>query len=114
MSDNLKVGDIVWFFDDNHRVYETDKNGLSHGGPIWRKKWKPCKVLGETTRSFVLEYGQKIPKKNKPNGLAYSEQELNEKFFVHENAYKIGCAVKTVKDAEKLKLIAKIIGYNEK
>jgi len=50
---NLKVGDTVWVFDINRRVY--DGNGLG-AKIIYREHFRPVHIIGETSRSWILDY----------------------------------------------------------
>ena len=106
------IGDTVWVFDQNRRVYERDKNGRSYGGPIWREHWVLRIVVNETSRSWLLSCGTKVPKKGEARCFVYSEAELDDRCFVNDHAFRIGNDVKYTKDPAKLRAIAEIIGYN--
>lgn len=59
------VGTDVWIFDRNRRVYRKNDRGYSYGAPLYREKWVRLKIVGETSRSWVVDSHLmlKIPKK---------------------------------------------------
>jgi len=103
------IGETVWIFDENNRVYKKDENGKSYGGPIWREHWRPLEIVGETRVSWLTKYGHKVPKKG---GYKYcfSEQEINERSYVIANKYKISEIILKL-DYGQLKRVAELIGY---
>ncbi len=107
------VGKTIYVFDDNRRVYAKDENGHSSGGPIYREHWRPCKVTGETTQSWLLDYGNKISKKElregKLNGVKLSLQEVEEVSFIRANDHKVAQAIYALKDYAKFKAIFDIL-----
>jgi len=104
------IGDTVWIFDENHRVYRKDENGRSFGGPIYREHWVPTKITGETTRSWLIGYGEKIPKKGwNPRAVAFSLQEVEEQAYVMDNRHRLGDRVRDLRDAPTMRAIAAIL-----
>lgn len=113
----MKIGDIIWVFDENRRVY--NKAGI--GGPIWRKHWQEFEVVGETSRSWVVGPNwatSKVPKNRKYHGshpwFAFSEEELDEICWYHQNRYEIIRFIERSLDYKKLIEVAKFVGYKEK
>ena len=110
-----KVGDPVWLFDDNYRVYRPDKSG-----PIWREKWRKRLIVGETSRSWLVGYSTtsrtqtKVAKKGPFCGVAFSEEEIDEAAWVEENRYRINESMRYVRDATVLRKVAELIGYKER
>lgn len=100
----------AWVFDINRRIYARDKNGRSYGSPIWREHWRKVEIVGETTRSWVLASGKKLPKAG-GRGVCYSLDEIEKKAFVEDHAYRISALVDKTLDYDKLKKIAEIVGY---
>lgn len=117
---NFKVGEKVYVFDPNHRVYERDANGHSHGAPIYREHFVEREIVGETPRSWIVGYpGSKVDdrcslkySKKNPVGL-YTLEGIDEEIYVHDNAYKIAEIVHRL-DYKTLKAIAELVGYKEK
>lgn len=110
----VEVGCAVWVFDINIRKYRKDENGRSFGGPIWREHWQRQEIVSETSRSWITNYGEKIPKARAGGrGIAFSEEEIEREAFVQENRHKIAFEVQQIKDHELLKKVAELIGYRE-
>ena len=103
----LAVGSTIWVFDGNRRIYAKD----GRGGPIYREHWRPAKITSETSRSWITDWGQKVPKKGERPGVCFTEKEVDEKSWVEDNHYKISDAVNRVRDHETLRAIAKLVGY---
>lgn len=112
----MTVPEYVWVFDVNRRVYreltpEEKANGRFYatGGPIYREHWRKKKVIGQTRLSWLLEHGDKIRKDARD--VAVSDEELDDRCYVHDHAHKIGGVVDALKDASVLRAIAAMIGY---
>lgn len=115
----MKVGDIVYIFDHNHRVYPEDRSLGS--GPIYREHFVKRQIVGETTRSWLVSFEGSKPdsrcvtkhaKKELRNGL-YTLEQIDEEVYMHENRYHIAQAVHHV-DYATLKKIAELINYKER
>ncbi len=108
----MEKPEFIWIFDINHRRYRYDENGRSYGGPIMRDHWVKCKVVGETSRSWIIDrWNQKIPKKGfNPKTVAFDEEQIDQQAFVQENAHLISEAIRRL-DYEKLKAVADLIDY---
>ena len=110
----MKIGDPVWVFYENHRVYRPARPGEDgfRGGPIWRAHWQKQTVVGETARSWVLGDGSKVPKKGADHGLfAFSEADIDKRAWVHENRHHISRVVGLIEDHDLLRKVAELIGY---
>lgn len=108
------VGGTVWIFDLNHRVYRERRQGEKYagGGPIWREHWVPRKIVGETARSWVLEWGGKVPKKGADlSRIAFSAADIDRRAWVHDNRFLIERAISRIDDYETLRAVAALIGY---
>jgi hypothetical protein len=128
---NLKIGDSVWIFQPEHRVYQQDENGRSFGAPIWREHWREHFVIGETSRSWLIGwrkysapgmYVLKLPKSSSDRiscaggrsaTVAFSQAEIDEREWVHDHCHYIANQVKYL-DYATLRKIAELIGYEEK
>lgn len=51
-TSEIGVGSTVYVFDENHRIYQP---GIS--SPIFREYFREQKVVGETSRSWLVGYG---------------------------------------------------------
>ena len=111
-----EIGDPVWYFDENHRVYERDENGRSHGGPIWREHWRPAEVVGETRVSWIIGAGTdkrkyeitRIKKKDWPGGLALSQDDIDRREFI-AGSHRIGSRIFACRDYDTLKAISDLL-----
>lgn len=101
-------GGTIWVFDENRRVYsETDR-----GAPIWREHWRPCKVTGETSRSWLIAPYGKVPKRGAdPRKFAFSQADIDEQAYVHDHVYKISECVRRLTRAATLREVAVLVGY---
>jgi hypothetical protein len=96
----MEVGDEVWLFDINRRVY--DKSSYS---PVYSEHFYKARITGETTRSWIVN-GIKYSKKN-PLGL-FTDQQKDDAVWADANRYKIIDLLKTL-STEKLKEVSKIL-----
>jgi hypothetical protein len=115
VSESL-IGKTVWRFDEYHRVYRKDENGLATGGPIYREHWQPIVVFGENRRSWLAGYERypyKIPKTGPHPGFALTEQELDDACWASEHRYRVYRAVESRMhdDLDFLKQIAAMVDY---
>ncbi len=110
--------EYVWHFNRNRRIYANPEPGriYSSGGPIYREHWEKLPVVGETARSWLVGFGRpnKVPKKGGMRGFAFTDQEVEDDIFVNANAYKLGEYVGRLADAELLRTIAKLTGFQTK
>lgn len=112
----IGIGSTVWVFNENRRVYPQREPGRKYpiGGPIWREHWVPEKITGETSRSWVLTLGRKVPKKGADRRMfAFSEDEIEKAAWVHSNRYRLADTVRYVEDYERLREIARLADYQE-
>lgn len=102
-----------WWYDYNYRVYKDD-DGNQASTPNEMLKWRELAVVDETSRSWVLANGVKIPK-NKELPLGYCEDiyQVRRKVWVARNSYALSEAVRRT-SAEMQMQIANLIGYEEK
>lgn len=113
---SLSVGDEVYIYDENHMVYEKNASGKSFGGPIYREYFVRKIITKETTKSWMVENWIKASKKsgeykNERSGidLIYGAEEVEEKIYVHDNAWRLGDAVRRCNSADKLRRIKEIL-----
>lgn len=108
--------EFVWIFDINRRIYKPKEPGrlYSSGPPIWREHWRKRAITGETKRSWITEYGQKIPKKDAdPRAFCFSEEEIDRMAWIVDNRHRLARHIESLLDFEKMKQIAEIVGYQE-
>jgi hypothetical protein len=113
----MKINDIIYYFDENYRVYEID--GVRQNSPVYEKHFRPLVVINETSKEWILDWGT-INKRsnllklrnNNSRITYYTEQDKLDDIYIHENGYKISKTVDRCKDAKKLKLIENILNEN--
>lgn len=93
----MKVGDKVWLFSSNRRVYIKD--GKHQGSPVYSEHFFDRTITGETSRSWIVD-DRKYSKKN-PNGL-YTDQQKEDAIWREENIRKIinlvdSCSTETLR-----------------
>jgi hypothetical protein len=103
MSD-LKVGDKVWLFDQNRRVYKTDS--IISSAPIFSEYFYQTTITGETSRSWIIDR-EKFSKKTLQG--IYTDEMKADKIWEEENRYRIVEEVRYC-SIDKLKKIALILG----
>lgn len=117
----MKVGDTIWCFDVNRRVY--DKPGMG-GKIIYREHFAPHQIGSETKQSWLITDGYSVVKVNKKtmrqaanNGWGgwqwFSKQDMEDSIYVHDNKHQIVRQIQTISDAPLLRAVAAAIGYKE-
>lgn len=115
----MKVGDPAWVFDANHRIYPP--NGGMSARPIYREHWRPRQIVGETSRSWLVGRDGvthdtiKVPKSGRrqaPCMVLFSQQDVDERVWDHDNRHRIVEAVRGVAPST-LRRIAAMIDYKE-
>jgi len=106
----LSVGSIVYVFNENNRVYPKD-GGIS-ASPIYREYFQPMKIVGETTRSWLLSNGMKISKKTL-DGIYIDDEAVDQACWVREHKWKIIRKAENIRDYETLRKLADLVGYDE-
>ena len=109
-----QIGDTVYIFDINHRIYERDENGRSKGGPIYREHFRPYVIRGEEKRSWIVcapnsNFTRKIVK------TAFkTEAEVDDDCWQNDHRVHVANMVLYCRDTEKLRAVAKVMGYATK
>lgn len=109
----MQVGDTVWVFSQNHRVYHRDSNGKCFGGPIYREHFVQRTIVGETTKSWLLVDGTKISKKTLEG--IYTDQQKEDSTWDHDTRFEIVDKIRygDSVSVQQLREIAKIIGLED-
>ena len=110
MSD-FGIGSTIWRYDINHREYTKPKDGRIWGDIIERAHWRPIKITGETSRSWVTQHGQKLPKNGAWRGVLLSEAAIDEWEWARKHRHRIADVVGRSDDAILLRQIAALVGY---
>jgi len=107
MSDKpeIKIGDEYFIYDINKRVYESRNSAPTFRGHFW-----PVRIIGETSRSWILSrYDQKVPKAD-PWSILYTSEMIDDGEWKDRNGYKISERARSA-TIEQLRQIAEILGY---
>lgn len=100
----FKVGDTVWLFDLNSRVYVPGRSA-----PVYRGHFVPHEIVGETSKSWIVGFGEKkFPKKN-PEGM-YTAEGVDDQCWAQDYRIKIIDHVRRC-SPDQLREIAKIVGF---
>lgn len=109
----LKIGDTVWFFDVNRRIYKDHEL-------IYREHFVPLKIVGENKMSWLLEHGHKCKKGTltiSAQGFGeyhfYRQDDMEKRIYLHNHRHKIAAAISDLKNVDLLREIAKSIGYDD-
>jgi hypothetical protein len=123
----LKVGDAVWVYDENRRVYKRDEHGNTTGGPVWREHWVKHVVVGENRATFFLATSNRYPFDEKRVGhyrrirkadlkvgaplrdVAFDEKDLDRRAWIQDNADALSVCVQRSLDFEKLAQVARML-----
>lgn len=97
----MKVGDKVWLFDQNRRIYQKD--GIISASPIYSEHFRQAKIEGETSRSWII-YGEKYPKAS-PG--FFTDAEKEEDIWDKENRMRLieqvrRCPIKTLREIDAI------------
>lgn len=117
----LKVGDTLYRYDVNRRVYSKPSAGRAWGEIIYAEHFQPLKIIGETSRSWLLEHDWKAskatlssPDARKFGGRGFfTAEQMADDIWIHEHRHKIRDMLDRASPAQ-LRQIAEIVGYNPK
>lgn len=118
MTSGPKIGDTVYQFDVNRRVYKKDAAGHSTGGPIYREHFRPYVIVGEDKRSWILDTperswaGEPFPGKV-AKAKVLTADEMDADCWRHDHRYQLSQAISRCNDVAILKQIAALVGYGQ-
>jgi len=123
----MQIGDKVWIFDSNKRVYEDDK-GNKLDNCWYRGHFREKYIIGETKQSWIIGYegndidsrtNFKVNKKTLTYSITnnfgldkklyISEEEIKRKCWVYENRSGIIRKIEQCTDYDKLRKIEDIL-----
>ena len=105
------VSSRLYYFDQNRRIYEM--NGVRKSSPYHEGYFIPIKVVSETDKEIICEYGT-IKKKTmeyhfgRSKYKVYTEQQKNDDVYVQENRHTIAEKVRTL-SADKLRMVEAVL-----
>lgn len=119
----LKVGDTIYRFDVNRRVYRQNAEGRSHGSPIYSEYFRPYVIGAETPKSWIISAGYGEPLKiNKKTMLShssrgfspfqwYTPESMSDDIWRNVHRMPITELMRSA-SADQLREIGKILGYD--
>lgn len=105
----------VWVFDINRRVYPVKAPGElpRSSSPIYHEKWVKREIIGETSRSWLIEEGWrvvKVPKRGANHrSFLFSEKDVDDDVWANDHRYRIERLISTL-STKKLRQVAELIG----
>jgi len=112
----LRVGDTLWSFDSNRRVYRSGV-GLSGGGPIYREHYQQETIVGETPLSWLV--GASPPTKVNKKTLAcrteygfggyFTKSAMEDRIWINENRPALIRALEYSHDADLLRAVDRLV-----
>lgn len=118
-----KIGDPVWVYDQNLRVYRrSPETGKAIGSPVYRESFRKFEITSESKTSWVVGRRDndrviaKISKNGMSSGgiMAFSEQELDDLCFINDNRHQISHHISTIIDATVLREVARVSGFTQR
>lgn len=117
----MKVGDTLYRFDVNRRVYRKAENGRSTGSPIYSEHFEPRTIGGETKLSWLITDGYGIVKVNKKtmrqasnNGWGgwqwFTAEAMEDNIWLADHRHNIRNMLDNA-SASQLRQVAEILGY---
>jgi len=115
----LAVGETIWRFDENHRVY--DKPGIG-GRIVYKEHFVPEKITGETAQSWLVQWGErvvwKINKKTLTTAMKngfhgaqfFTAEGMEENIWVLDHRHKIARLLEQA-TAANIRACGEILGY---
>lgn len=116
----MKIGEVYFNYDCNHRVYEDPVTKQRYAGPIYRLSFVKWYVIGETKKSYLLsrfkdskpdnKMVEKMPKRIDPVIHGYlTEEQMEDSVFMYDNQYRVSQEVGKIREVSKLKKIIAIL-----
>ena len=109
----MKVGDTVYIFNENRRVYPPAPKGhlWPPGGPIYREHFRPVQIVGETKVSWILQYDNRKVNKKTLEGI-YTIEQVDDRCWKNDHAHKLLEYVRSNASVYQLKEIAALMNWH--
>lgn len=119
----IKIGDALYRFDRNHRVYARDATGRANGAPIYAEHFERGEVIGETKLSWLCRIAHGERKVNKKTMLEsvpgwsshrwYTEAQKDDAIWIKENRHHLAERVARCNDAATLRGVLMTFNVHE-
>lgn len=118
MAVKFTVGQRIWQFDINRRVYERDAEGFAKGGPIYEAHFLPMKVLRIESNRYIVATWPEGGYERRVSFLAVTAErgnwvddaEKERRIWEHVHRHSIIRMVERA-DVDTLRKVAAAIGY---
>ena len=106
-----EIGDTVYQFDINHRVYARDAAGRAQGGPIYREYFRPYVITGTDKRSWLVSAPGSDRQFKVSKDKVLTSGQMDEQCWVEDHRIKVVRLVDQCRDPAVLKSVAALLGY---
>ena len=126
MGEIINIGDRLWQFDQNRRVYKKDDQGRAYGGPIFEEQFVEGRIVGENRASWlvktehrrdptkVLKKDLTAPSWGGHRATYYTDAGRADAIWREKHRAEIANRVRAFGiPTDQLRAIAKIIGYDD-
>ena len=108
-ADRPRVGDVVYTFDENRRVYDATKPGIGLA-PIFSEHFHPHLVVGEERASWLVASARTPGLSRKlAKSKVISAKEFEARCWIHSNRRDLVEALKACGDIEVLKAVSDLL-----
>jgi hypothetical protein len=111
----MQVGDVVYSFDPNRRVYpKQDGSRFSGSGPIYREHFRPLHIVGEKGRSWLISStpdGKYPSKVGKTKASFLTAEQVDADCWINSHRHNICNLLQNCSNADTLKAVATLLGY---
>lgn len=107
--DDIAIGKVVFVRDENTRIYLG--RGREAQGPIERYYYVARLVVGKTRVSWLIgSAAAKVPFRD-PSSV-YGRLDVEDDLWLRQHRYQVAKAVERIKELDKLREIARLVGYS--
>jgi hypothetical protein len=114
----FEIGQRVWEFDANRRIYRRDADGRSFGGSIFAEHFREMKVWAVEGRSYVIglpdpqwAYSRRKVGFQKAEEAYRTDDEKAADIWLNDHRYPLSQLVGRCDDVGLLKKVAGVVGY---
>jgi hypothetical protein len=106
------IGQRVWYFDDNRRVYPRDTTGKRHGSPIYAEHFRECVIAGIEKKSYIINRGPRQCKVSfaKAETSCYSDQTKDDMIWQNSHRHELASLLRSA-SPDDLRKVAKALGW---
>jgi hypothetical protein len=115
----FEVGQRVWRFDENYRVYAKNEQGRTMAGPIYSEYFRPMTIMAIEGRSYVVVNGHPADERwscrtlvgfAKAEMLYRNDGEKDDGVWVNGHRHELAELLRNA-SAAKLREVAEVLGF---